>query len=123
MHCPGFEGRLLAFVDSRLRDRSTTSEDVVQETFLGFLVGLPNYDDATPGPETFLFFDRRALSWTERSCCARGQAARRCRLVEFEIHETGGGDLPGRERGGWLLEFRPAAANAVPRKNRCSRRG
>src|SRR5258708_23024554 len=48
-----FEGRLLAFVDSRLRDRAT-SEDVVQETFLGFLVGLPNYDEATP-PETFLF--------------------------------------------------------------------
>jgi len=48
-----FEGRLLAFVDSRLRDRAA-SEDVVQETFLGFLVGLPNYDDTTP-PETFLF--------------------------------------------------------------------
>src|SRR5579864_6193091 len=48
-----FEGRLLAFVDSRLRDRAA-SEDVVQETFLGFLVGLPNYDDNTP-PETFLF--------------------------------------------------------------------
>src|SRR4029077_18822719 len=48
-----FEGRLLAFVDSRLRDRAT-SEDVVQETFLGFLRGLPNYDDTTP-PETFLF--------------------------------------------------------------------
>ena len=48
-----FEGRLLAFVDSRLRDRAT-SEDVVQETFLGFLLGLPNYDESTP-PETFLF--------------------------------------------------------------------
>jgi RNA polymerase sigma-70 factor, ECF subfamily len=48
-----FEGRLLAFVDSRLNNRST-SEDVVQETFLGFLVGLPNYDENTP-LETFLF--------------------------------------------------------------------
>ncbi len=48
-----FEGRLIAFVDSRLRDRAA-SEDVVQETFLGFLIGLPNYDDNTP-PETFLF--------------------------------------------------------------------
>src|SRR6188768_2701064 len=48
-----FEGRLLAFVDSRLRDRAT-SEDVVQETFLGFLVGLPNYKDETP-IESFLF--------------------------------------------------------------------
>ena len=48
-----FEGRLLAFVNSRLRDRAA-SEDVVQDTFLGFLVGLPNYDENTP-PETFLF--------------------------------------------------------------------
>jgi len=48
-----FEGRLIAFVDSRLRDRAA-SEDVVQDTFLGFLVGLPNYDENTP-PETFLF--------------------------------------------------------------------
>lgn len=48
-----FEGRLLAFVDSRLGDRAA-SEDVVQETFLGFLIGLPNYKDETP-IETFLF--------------------------------------------------------------------
>src|SRR5207244_308113 len=48
-----FEGRLLAFVESRLKNRAT-SEDVVQETFLGFLVGLPNFDDQTP-LETFLF--------------------------------------------------------------------
>ena len=32
-----FEGRLLAFVDSRLRNRAQ-SEDVVQETFLGFVI-------------------------------------------------------------------------------------
>lgn len=48
-----YEGRLLAFVNSRLRNR-TTSEDVVQETFIGFLVGLPNYDERTP-LESFLF--------------------------------------------------------------------
>jgi RNA polymerase sigma-70 factor (ECF subfamily) len=39
-----YEGRLLAFVDSRLHDRAT-SEDVVQETFIGFLTSLPNFDD------------------------------------------------------------------------------
>ena len=39
-----YEGRLLAFVDSRLRDRSA-SEDVVQETFIGFLTSLPHYDE------------------------------------------------------------------------------
>ncbi len=38
-----FEGRLIAFVDSRLRDRAA-SEDVVQETFVGFLTSLPHYD-------------------------------------------------------------------------------
>jgi RNA polymerase sigma-70 factor (ECF subfamily) len=48
-----FEGRLLAFADSRLRDRAA-AEDVVQETLLGFLTALPNYDDQTP-LENFLF--------------------------------------------------------------------
>ncbi len=48
-----YEGRLQAFVESRLGNRAT-SEDVVQETFLGFLISLPNYEDATP-LESFLF--------------------------------------------------------------------
>lgn len=48
-----YEGRLLAFAESRLGQRQT-AEDVVQESFLGFLVSLPNYDDATP-LESYLF--------------------------------------------------------------------
>ena len=48
-----YEGRLLAFARSRLRD-DAAAEDVVQEAFLGFLVSLPNFDDATP-LESFLF--------------------------------------------------------------------
>lgn len=48
-----FEGRLLAFVESRLRNRAA-SEDVVQETFLGFLTSLPNYDLSRP-LESWLF--------------------------------------------------------------------
>jgi RNA polymerase sigma-70 factor, ECF subfamily len=48
-----YEGRLLAFVQRRLRDRSA-SEDVVQETFIGFLNSLPNYDD-TRELQTYLF--------------------------------------------------------------------
>ena len=48
-----FEGRLLAFVTSRLGDR-TAAEDVVQETLIGFLVSLPNYDETTP-LESWLF--------------------------------------------------------------------
>jgi RNA polymerase sigma-70 factor (ECF subfamily) len=48
-----YEGRLMAFVESRLNDRAA-AEDVVQETFLGFLTSLPNYDEQTP-LEAFLF--------------------------------------------------------------------
>jgi RNA polymerase sigma-70 factor (ECF subfamily) len=48
-----YEGRLLSFVDSRLRRRSA-SEDVVQETFIGFLTSLPNYDPRRP-LESWLF--------------------------------------------------------------------
>lgn len=48
-----FEGRLLAFVKSRLRQQSA-AEDVVQETFMGFLISLPNYDQRTP-LESYLF--------------------------------------------------------------------
>ena len=39
-----YEGRLLAFVESRLRNRAA-AEDVVQESFIGFLTSLPNYDE------------------------------------------------------------------------------
>jgi RNA polymerase sigma-70 factor (ECF subfamily) len=38
-----FEGRLLAFVETRM-GRREAAEDVVQETFIGFLTSLPNYD-------------------------------------------------------------------------------
>jgi RNA polymerase sigma-70 factor (ECF subfamily) len=48
-----YEGRLLAFVQRRLRDRGT-SEDVVQETFIGFLNSLPNFDDRRE-LQTYLF--------------------------------------------------------------------
>lgn len=48
-----FEGRLLAFVNSRLGRRGQ-SEDVVQETFIGFLTSLPNYDESR-SLESYLF--------------------------------------------------------------------
>jgi RNA polymerase sigma-70 factor, ECF subfamily len=48
-----YEGRLLSFVESRLRRRAA-SEDVVQETFIGFLTSLPNYDTRRP-LESYLF--------------------------------------------------------------------
>jgi RNA polymerase sigma-70 factor (ECF subfamily) len=48
-----YEGRLLAFVQRRIRDRAS-SEDVVQETFVGFLNSLPNFDDRRE-LQTYLF--------------------------------------------------------------------
>ncbi|MBN2578387.1 MAG: RNA polymerase sigma factor [Pirellulales bacterium] len=48
-----FEGRLLAFVESRVRNRAA-AEDLVQETFIGFLTSLPNYDRRRP-LESYLF--------------------------------------------------------------------
>jgi RNA polymerase sigma-70 factor (ECF subfamily) len=48
-----YEGRLLAFVQRRLHDRAAC-EDVVQETFVGFLNSLPNFDDSRE-LQTYLF--------------------------------------------------------------------
>jgi RNA polymerase sigma-70 factor (ECF subfamily) len=48
-----FEGRLLKFVEGRMRDRAA-AEDVVQETFIGFLTSLPNFDQRRP-LEAYLF--------------------------------------------------------------------
>jgi RNA polymerase sigma-70 factor, ECF subfamily len=48
-----FEGRLLAYAQSRLHDKAA-AEDVVQETFMGFLTSLPNYNQRQP-LEGYLF--------------------------------------------------------------------
>ncbi len=48
-----YEGRLLAFVESRI-GRRAVSEDIVQEAFIGFLNSLPNYDGRRP-LESYLF--------------------------------------------------------------------
>lgn len=48
-----FEGRLLAYVGARLTDRSH-AEDIVQETLIGFVNSLPNYDCSRP-LEGYLF--------------------------------------------------------------------
>jgi len=48
-----YEGRLLAFAESRLGKRAA-SEDIVQETFIGFLNSLPNYDGRR-SLESYLF--------------------------------------------------------------------
>ncbi|MFO1064760.1 MAG: RNA polymerase sigma factor [Pirellulales bacterium] len=48
-----YEGRLLAFVETRIKNRAG-AEDIVQECFIGFLNSLPNYDRRRP-LEGYLF--------------------------------------------------------------------
>ena len=48
-----YEGRLLAFAIRRVRDRAA-AEDIVQETFVGFLNSLPNFDEKRE-LQTYLF--------------------------------------------------------------------
>jgi RNA polymerase sigma-70 factor (ECF subfamily) len=48
-----YEGRLLAFAESRTGNRAA-SEDIVQESFVGFLNSLPNYD-GNRSLESYLF--------------------------------------------------------------------
>jgi RNA polymerase sigma-70 factor (ECF subfamily) len=48
-----YEGRLMAYTESRIRNRAS-SEDIVQEAFVGFLISLPNYDGSRP-LESYLF--------------------------------------------------------------------
>jgi RNA polymerase sigma-70 factor (ECF subfamily) len=48
-----YEGRLLAFAIRRVRDRAS-AEDIVQETFVGFLNSLPNFDEKRE-LQTYLF--------------------------------------------------------------------
>jgi RNA polymerase sigma-70 factor (ECF subfamily) len=48
-----YEGRLLTFVESRV-GRRQAAEDIVQDTFIGFLNSLPNFDGQRP-LDTYLF--------------------------------------------------------------------
>ena len=85
-----YEGRLLSFVDSRLRRRAS-SEDVVQETFIGFLTSLPNYDTRRP-LESYLF----SIAAHKLTDYLRREG-RRPALPLSSTASSGGGqwDLPG----------------------------
>jgi len=48
-----YEGRLRSFVRVRIPDPATV-DDILQETFVGFLLSLPNFDSSR-GVETYLF--------------------------------------------------------------------
>jgi RNA polymerase sigma-70 factor (ECF subfamily) len=87
-----YEGRLLAFVESRL-GRRAASEDIVQEAFIGFLNSLPNFDGKRP-LESYLF-----------SICAykltdhlRREGRRPAVPLASGSNSTGEWQLPGGER-------------------------
>lgn len=89
-----YEGRLLAFVESRLRRRAA-SEDVVQETFVGFLTSLPNYDTRRP-LESWLF----TIAAHKLTDHLRREGRRPALPLSSTDGSDGGAwDLPGNARG------------------------
>jgi RNA polymerase sigma-70 factor (ECF subfamily) len=87
-----FEGRLLAFVESRLRHRAA-SEDVVQETFIGFLTSLPNFDTTRP-LESYLF----SIAAHKLTDHLRREGRRPALPLAGSGSSQGDWDLPGPQR-------------------------
>ena len=94
-----YEGRLLAFVESRI-GRRAASEDIVQEAFIGFLNSLPNFDGRRP-LESYLF-----------SICAY-------KLTDHMRREGRRPSIPlsnaGESGGDWQLASRSRAASSIVR--------
>ena len=94
-----YEGRLLAFVENRLTNRSA-SEDIVQETLIGFLNSLPNYDG------------RRSLESYLFSICAY-------KLTDYFRREGRRPTIPlsagSDSSGDWQLAGRARAASSIAR--------
>lgn len=90
-----FEGRLLAFVRSRLGGgKASQSEDVVQETFIGFLTSLPNYDARRP-LEGWLF----SIAAHKLTDYLRREGRRPAVTLSSTEGDSGGAwDLPGSAR-------------------------
>lgn len=93
-----YEGRLLAFVDSRLSygkgGRRAASEDVVQDTFIGFLTSLPNYDTRRP-LESWLF----SIAAHKLTDYLRREGRRPAIPLSTGDGSSGNWELPGRARG------------------------
>ncbi|QDT70708.1 ECF RNA polymerase sigma factor SigD [Planctomycetes bacterium MalM25] len=91
-----FEGRLLAFTRSRLGAgrASSACEDVVQETFIGFLNSLPNYDARRP-LEGWLF----SIAAHKLTDHLRREGRRPAVTLSSTEGDSGGAwDLPGSAR-------------------------
>lgn len=93
-----YEGRLLAFVESRLSygtgGRRAASEDVVQETFIGFLASLPNYDAERP-LESWLF----SIAAHKLTDHLRREGRRPAIPLSTGDGSSGNWNLPGSARG------------------------
>ncbi len=96
-----YEGRLLAFVDSRIGNRAA-AEDIVQEAFIGFLNSLPNYDGQRP-LESYLF-----------SICAyklTDHLRREGRRPTIPLSSSGGDNSGGQ----WQVAGRARPASSIAR--------
>ncbi len=87
-----FEGRLLAFAESRLRRRAA-AEDVVQESFIGFLTSLPNFDGKR-SLESYLF----AICAYKLTDHLRREGRRPALPLSSAASSEGDWDLPGSSR-------------------------
>jgi RNA polymerase sigma-70 factor, ECF subfamily len=87
-----FEGRLMAFVESRLRRRDV-AEDVVQETLIGFLTSLPNYDPAR-SLESYLF----SIAAHKLTDHLRREGRRPAIPLSASDSTSGNWNLPGKDR-------------------------
>lgn len=90
-----YEGRLLAFVESRVGNRAS-AEDIVQESFIGFLTSLPNYD-MSRALESYLF----SIAAHKLTDHLRRQGRRpTVPLVpsSSESRSTSSWDVPGKDR-------------------------
>jgi len=87
-----FEGRLLAFVETRIGSRAS-AEDVVQETLVGLLTSLPNYDGERP-LESYLF------SIAAHKLTDHLRRTGRRPAVQLGSNDSSGGEwaLPGHDR-------------------------
>jgi RNA polymerase sigma-70 factor (ECF subfamily) len=87
-----FEGRLLAYVEGRTRHRAA-AEDLVQETFIGFLTSLPNFDSRRP-LEAYLF----SIAAHKLTDHLRREGRRPTLPVISRRHDASGGEPVGTAR-------------------------
>ena len=85
-----YQGRLLAFARGKLRD-AVEAEDLVQETFISFLRGLPTFRGQS-SLETFLFAILRRKVIDQY----RGRGVNVC-LLQDTMTVEGAGEVPGDE--------------------------